>query len=101
MSLKKVYSEKKAECKVTFKLEKAYANSAKQVILAGDFNNWDETETQMKKSKNGDFSISLNLKTGQEYQFKYLIDSNYWVNDPAADNYKPNIFQGENSVVIV
>jgi 1,4-alpha-glucan branching enzyme len=101
MSIKKVYSETKPECKVTFKLEKAYANSAKKVVLSGDFNNWDETGTQMKELKNGDFSITLTLKKGQEYQYKYLVDANYWVNDHKADKYMPNAFQGENSVVVI
>lgn len=101
MSIKKVYSETKPECKVTFKLEKAYANSAKKVVLSGDFNQWDEKDTLMSQQKNGDFTLTIMLKKGREYQYKYLVDGNYWVNDPKADKYFPNVFEGENSVVIV
>lgn len=101
MSIKKAYSEKKPECKVTFKLEKAYTDSAKHVVLAGDFNNWDEQGTEMKQQKNGDFSVTITLKNGKEYQFKYLINDKDWVNDPKADKYVPNAFQGENSVVVI
>ncbi|MBN2484631.1 MAG: isoamylase early set domain-containing protein [Bacteroidales bacterium] len=101
MSLKKTYSEKKPECKVTFKLESDKINGAAQVNLAGEFNSWNEHDTPMKQLKNGDFSVTLTLEKGKEYQYKYLINSKEWINDPEADKYLPNAFQGDNSVVVV
>lgn len=101
MSIKKTYSEKKPECKVTFKIGKDSINGAKKVNLAGEFNNWDEKNTPMNPLKNGDYSVTLTLEKGKEYQFKYLIDSKQWVNDPEADKYVANAFQGENSVIVV
>jgi 1,4-alpha-glucan branching enzyme len=101
MSIKKTYSEKKPECKVTFKLEKESINGAKQVTLAGEFNNWDETDIPLKPLKNGDYSVTITLEKGKEYQFKYLIDSKQWMNDSQADKYVPNAFQGENSVLVL
>lgn len=101
MSINKKYQADNKKCKVTFKLTKKQANGAEQVNLVGEFNDWDMHGSPMKKSTNGDFTVALNLKTGAEYQFKYLIDYHEWVNDPKADNYVPNEFQGENSVVAV
>lgn len=101
MSLKKQYSEKKPVCKVTFVLTKNIAGSASQVALAGDFNDWDTDSIPMKKLKSGEFSISIDLKIGREYQFKYLIDGKEWFNEDEADKLVMNEFHGENSVVIV
>jgi nitrogen fixation protein FixH len=55
----------------------------------------------MKKLKTGDFTITLNLDKDKEYQFRYLIDSSHWINDPEADKQVPNVFQSENSVIVV
>lgn len=101
MSLKKQYMKSKSVCRVTFALAKDIAKTASRVNLAGDFNNWDMESIQMKKSKSGDFSVSVELEKGKEYQFKYLVDSKDWVNDQEADKYVPNEFLGENSVVVV
>jgi len=101
MSLKKTYSEKKPTCRVTFKLSKEDAGKAKKVNLAGDFNGWDKKSTPLKMLKNGDFSVSIDLEKGKEYQFRYLLDGSAWINDNAADRYVPNDFYSENSVVTV
>lgn len=99
MSIKKKYLESKSECKVTFKLEKNKVNSANQAVLVGEFNSWDRTQTPMKRLKSGDFSVTINLATDKAYQFKYLLDDKEWINESTADNFVPNEFQGENSVV--
>ena len=101
MSLKKLYTKTKPVCKVTFQLAKDYANSANQVYLAGDFNSWDIEGIPMKKLKSGEFTATVDLEKGREYQFKYYTDGREWLNETEADKYVPNEFQGENSVVIV
>ncbi len=101
MSVKKTYLESKPECKVTFKLEKELANSANQAYLVGEFNNWDEQALEMKKLKTGDFTVTLNLTKDKEYQFRYLIDSSMWINEPEADKQVTNEYQSENSVIVV
>ena len=99
MSLKKQFDEKNPVCKVTFKLDKEAVNSANQVNLAGDFNNWDINNLPMKKYKNGGFSVSVELKKGMEYEFRYVIDGTEWLNEPEADRYVPNVFHSDNSVI--
>jgi len=95
--LKKQYLKSKPICKVTFYTPAAI--EAESVYLVGDFNDWDESETPMKQLKDGRFSVTLSLDTGQEYQFRYLIDKSEWHNDWEADKYVPNPFSGDNSVV--
>jgi len=102
MSLKKQFIKNKPVCKVTFHLSKEAVSKAKKVALVGDFNEWDENATLMKKQKDGGFSVTLNLEQGREYQFRYLIDDSTWENDWCADKYVPSsLGDADNSVVIL
>lgn len=100
-SIKKLYLKSKAFCKVTFRLPKAAAPNAETVTIAGDFNDWDTSESKLEKLKNGDFKITLELPCDSEYKFKYLIDNSRWENDWHADRYIPNSFGSEDSIVII
>lgn len=97
--LKKQYLKNKPLCKVTF-----YTNAAieaETVYLVGDFNQWDERSLPMEALKDGRFKITIELETGREYQFRYLVNGTEWHNDWEADKYVPNPFSGDNSVVVV
>ena len=99
MALAKQFSKSKPVCKVTFELvpEQVQGN---QVLLLGDFNNWDSEGTQLKKQKNGNFKTTIELPVGTETQFRYLVDGQNWINDDAADKYVPSGVSAElNSVV--
>ena len=100
MSLIKSFLKTRPACKVRFELSPEEAKNAAEVHLAGDFNNWDAVACPMKRRKDGAFSVELSLDAGHDYQFRYLLDSGEWINDPAADAYLPCEFAGvDNSVV--
>ncbi len=99
--IEKQYLKSRPVCKVTFRLPKEAAPEAQSVTIVGEFNNWDATETPMKKFKNGDFTITLELPCNREYRFRYLIDGNRWENDWCADMYVPNAYGCDDSVVII
>ena len=99
--IKKQYLKTNGWCNVTFKLPKDAAPDAGVVNIVGDFNNWNFTETEMKKLKSGDFKVTLKLHKNREYRFRYLIDSYRWENDWSADQYVPNSFGCDDSLVIV
>jgi 1,4-alpha-glucan branching enzyme len=102
MSIKKQFLKTRPICKVTFRLSKEDVNNANTVHVSGEFNNWSKLDTPMKKLKNGSFIITLDLETNNEYQFRYLIDKQTWINEAEADKYVPSGFTGsENSVVSV
>ncbi len=88
---------KKGVCKVTFELPRDV--DAQTAALVGDFNNWDQNATPMKRKKDGSFSAAVNLEAGKEYRFRYLLDSSRWENDWHADAYVPNQFGTEDSIV--
>ncbi|MEL6864915.1 MAG: DUF4332 domain-containing protein [Bacteroidota bacterium] len=99
MSIKKQFLKTKPTAKVTFSLPKEAVNGGKEVVLLGEFNNWDvEAGIPMKASK-GEFKAVVELTTGRDYEFRYLIDKQVWENDWAADDYIPNPFGFDNSVV--
>jgi len=99
--IKKEYLKRKDVCKVTFRLPKVAAPGARNVSIVGDFNAWNIYASPMKKLKSGDFTITLELKPGKEYQFRYLIDDNRWENDWNADKYVTGPFGSDNSVIYV
>mgnify|MGYP003573662284 FL=1 len=101
MSIKKQYLKSKPECKLTFRVTKEEAQSAETVAIVGEFNEWNKDAEPMKKLKSGDFTQTLNLETGREYQFKYLVNNTTWANETEADKVVPNgIVEGEfNSVI--
>ena len=102
MSIKRQYQKTKSICKVTFRLSKKDVCDATNVNIVGEFDNCSTKEMPMKKSKDGSFSLALDLKTGCEYQFRYLIDDQIWMNDPAAEKYVPSGYADcENSVISV
>ncbi len=103
MSIKKKYQADRHACKVTFSVPAETADKFGKAYLVGDFNNWDANATQMKKiKKDGSFAVTIELETGKEYEFRYLLDNNFWINDPEADKLVPTYFQdAENSVLII
>ncbi len=101
MSIKKQFLKSKPVCKVTFKLAKELANGASKVNLSGDFNNWNETSDEMNTLKDGSFSLALDLESGREYQFRYLLDGTTWVNDENADGYKNSGYDSQNSLLLL
>ena len=97
--VEKKYLKTKPLAEVKFSLPSSIQGET--VHLVGDFNEWNETATPMKKQKDGSFAVTLKLDTGREYQFRYLVNGTEWHNDWNADKYLPNPFSGDNSVVIL
>jgi 1,4-alpha-glucan branching enzyme len=103
MSIKKQYLKSKPICRVTFRLPKSEATAAgRKVAVAGDFNSWRIDETVMKPLKNGDFTVSVDLPVGREYQYRFVVDGQLWITDDEADKCVDSGFADcRNSVVSV
>ncbi len=99
--LKKQYL-KNNSCKVTFVLPKEvfHADGANTVKVLGEFNNWNWDEGLTMKDGKEAFEASISLESGKSYQFRYVVEGQGWLNDPAADRYVPSPFPGiDNSVI--
>ena len=83
---------------VTFKMPSSIW--AESVHLVGDFNDWNNQAHPLKQGRTDEgWVITLELEAGRAYQFRYLVNSVDWHNDWKADDYVPNPFGGDNSVV--
>jgi 1,4-alpha-glucan branching enzyme len=98
---RKRYLKTRPVCKVTFRLPREAAPGARKVTIVGDFSDWDKESNPMKRLKNGSFTVTIELKKGSDYRFRYLVDDDQWVNDWCADRYVQNPYGGDDSVVTV
>lgn len=101
MAVKKQYFKTKPYCKVTFYLSKKMAGTAHKAAIAGDFNEWKSDRTPMKALKSGDFSATLQLPKGHEYQYRYVVDDQMWITDESADKQIYCQFANANNAVVV
>lgn len=83
--------------KGTVRFTCAPKNTAKQVLLAGDFNGW--SPEPMAKQKTGVFAAERQIKPGQ-YGYKFIVDGQ-WVPDEENPQAIPNQFGTVNSVIRV
>ena len=97
--LKKQYAKDKKTCKVTFSLSDKV--NATNVTLQGDFTKWEKSPLKMRRYKDGNFKVSVTLKAGRNYRFRYQLDGERWENDWEADAYASNEFGSEDSIVEV
>lgn len=101
MAVAKQFLKSKPVAKVTFELPAEAVNGAKSVVVAGEFNNWDETAQALKKQKDGSYKTTVELPVGGEYQYRYILDGTKWENDWAADKYVASGVSGEENSVVV
>lgn len=78
---------------------KLYAPKAKQVSLAGSFNNWDTGSISAKKDAKGSWIARVSLRPGR-YEYKFFVDGK-WTEDPKCAQRSYNSFGTQNSVVEV
>ena len=97
--LKKSYSNSKPLCKVTFSLPLEAARGGKDVRILGDFNHWSWENGYRMTAGKTEFTTEVELTSGREYQFRYLIDNHIWENDWKADRYTPAAYGEFNSVL--
>jgi 1,4-alpha-glucan branching enzyme len=82
---------------VTFIFDKK--PDAKQVYVAGDFNQWNPSNTKMTKTQDGSWRAKLTLSPGH-YQYKFVADGT-WIEDSGSKQKIPNPFGSVNNVVVV
>jgi len=71
---------------------------AKQVFLAGSFNNWQVEQLWMNRTATG-WELPLYLAAGT-YTYRYVVDGQ-WMEDPGNADHFPNEFDEFNSVISI
>ena len=72
---------------------------AREVSVAGTFNDWDQRETPLKRDSLGDWSIELSLPPG-EHRYRLVVDGD-WCDDPMAQRMEPNPYGTFDALIIV
>ncbi len=85
----------KGKRRITFYLG---APGARKVILAGNFNNWDET-CVMNMEPNGKCKKTFMLTPGR-YEYKFIVDGR-WLCDPENPKQCENSYGTHNSYIEV
>jgi 1,4-alpha-glucan branching enzyme len=60
-----------------------HATGAKEISLAGTFNNWDPASTHMLQVSGGDWAVELELAPGR-YEYKFVVDG-VWCCEPGRN----------------
>ena len=95
----KAYSKSGGSCRVTFELPSDV--NAETAYLCGDFNEWDPRAHPMERRKDGSFRLTVPLKPGKMYRYRFLLDGERWENGWEAESYEANPFATEDSRVQV
>jgi len=72
---------------------------AKQVCVAGSFNEWKPESTPLSLKSNGCWVGNFAVKPGR-HEYLFVVDGQ-WMPDPNAQESVQNPFGGKNSVLIV
>jgi hypothetical protein len=76
------------------------APSARNVSLAGSFNNWDAAGLSLHRAADGSWEATVALPVG-EHRYQFVVDGQRWIPDPAAQAQVDDGFGGTNSVIVV
>jgi hypothetical protein len=72
---------------------------ADHVAVVGDFNGWRPEATPMRQGRDGIWRATVDLPTGRDVEFRYLVDG-AWMTDYHADGFATNHYGSDNSLVI-
>ncbi|MBI5691088.1 MAG: glycogen-binding domain-containing protein [Verrucomicrobia bacterium] len=72
---------------------------AREVFVAGTFNDWDPRETPLARDSFGDWAIELSLPPG-EHRYRLIVDGE-WRDDPSSQRVEANPFGGYDAVIFV
>ena len=74
--------------------------SASRVAIVGDFNDWDEGVSPLRRIGDGVWGITIPLAPGR-YHYTFVVDGTTWVADPDAPRTLEDDFGRPNSVITV
>ena len=69
---------------------------AEEVLLLGDFTNWEENPVLLKRQNDGIWKTTVPLAPGA-YEYRFMVDGK-WRDDAKCPTRKANPFGGQNCV---
>ena len=77
----------------------AQALHAREVAVAGTFNNWDPSTRPLKRGDKGNWMVTFFLPRGR-YEYRFVVDG-IWTDDPCCTTRCWNQYGGENCILEV
>ena len=74
-----------------------HAPEAREVYVAGSFNEWDPADRPLRCDKKGNWRTWMNLTPGQ-HEYRFVVNGD-WQEDPDAPERQVNPYGAFNSVV--
>jgi serine protease AprX len=78
-----------------------HRDSAQNVALAGDFNDWDPSCTPFTKQPDGMWRAEIEMLSAGSYRYKFVVDQTLWFDDPCNGLKVTDGHGGFNSVLHV
>jgi hypothetical protein len=76
-------------------------DEARQVSLAGEFNNWSFVSNPLMKDTSGLWHCKVATPGPGSYQYKFVVDNKRWIEDPSNGMKVVDGFGGLNSVLVI
>ncbi len=88
------------ELKSRFQYRPDRPGAAQSATVVGDFNGWDISADPMEMDKDGFFVRTIHLAPGS-YRYKFVINSEFYITDPARTGFEQDGYGGRNSILVV
>jgi 1,4-alpha-glucan branching enzyme len=76
-------------------------DAANSVSVAGDFNEWDEGATPLKRNGAGLWSTEIVAPRPGRFQYKFVVNGQRWIEDPSNGMKAPDNYGGLNSLFVI
>jgi serine protease AprX len=76
-------------------------DEAASVSVAGDFNEWDQLATPLKRNNEGLWSTNIIVPRLGRFEYKFIVNGQRWIEDPNNGMKAPDNFGGLNSVIVM
>jgi 1,4-alpha-glucan branching enzyme len=76
-----------------------HAPHAREVAVAGTFNEWDPSTRPLKREADGNWTVTFYLAPGK-YEYRFVVDG-IWIDDPCCTTRCWNQYGGENCILVV
>ena len=76
-------------------------DTAASVSVAGDFNDWNQLATPLKRDNSGLWSTEVLVTATGRFEYKFIVNGQRWLEDPSNGMKTPDHHGGLNSVLVI
>jgi serine protease AprX len=76
-------------------------DAADSVSVAGDFNEWSQLGTPLKRTSSGLWVTEIRVPRAGRFEYKFIVDGQRWLEDPNNGLKAPDNYGGLNSVLVI